>query len=108
MQKVNLDSAPANTFGKVSTQVASLENAKVIRVVINPGGSWSNDLKQHAGTDSCKSSHTGIVLSGTMAVKTDDGIEEHFSKNDIAFVPPGHDTWCVGDEPVVYVEWRME
>lgn len=45
------------------------------------------------------------MLSGTLAVKMDDGQEEHFSKGTVFVVPPGHDAWCAGEEAVVFVEW---
>lgn len=106
LEKASLDSAPVKEFGKVTTQVVSLGNTKVTLATVNPGGGWSTDLKQHAGTDSCMHTHTGVVLSGKMAVKMDDGTELHFSKNDVLSVPPGHDAWCVGNEPVVFVEWK--
>lgn len=108
LQKASLDSAPLDTFGKITRQAVSLGNSKVMRVTINPGGGWSTDLKQHAGTDSCMLTHTAIVLSGQMAVKMNDGTEVHFSKNDIMSVPPGHDAWCIGDEPAVFVEWKTD
>lgn len=106
LEKANLDSASLNTFGKVETQVVSLESTKITRVTVHPGGGWSKDLKQHAGTDSCMLTHTGMVLSGTMAVKMNDGTEVHFSKNDVMSVPAGHDAWCVGNEPVMFIEWK--
>ena len=52
------------------------------------------------GTSSCELPHVAIVLSGTPHV-VDDGSAEDFSKNDVIFLPPGHDAWAVGDEPCV-------
>jgi hypothetical protein len=34
----------------------------------------------------------------------DDGSEEEFGPGDIGNVPPGHDAWVVGDEPVVMID----
>jgi len=31
----------------------------------------------------------------------DDGKEEEFSPGDVGDIPPGHDGWTVGNEPVV-------
>ena len=44
-------------------------------------------------------------LKGCLAVKTRDGSEEHFNQNDVMMLPPGHDAWCVGEEPAVFVEF---
>jgi hypothetical protein len=32
------------------------------------------------------------------------GIEDEFGPGDVGHVPPGHDAWVVGDEPVVYLD----
>ena len=40
-----------------------------------PGWRWSEDVKPIAGTDSCRTRHTGICLSGQMTVRLDDGTE---------------------------------
>jgi quercetin dioxygenase-like cupin family protein len=43
----------------------------------------------------------GLVLSGRAAVKMDDGGERVMEPGDFFYVPPGHDSWVVGDEPYV-------
>jgi hypothetical protein len=35
----------------------------------------------------------------------DDGTEEEFGHGDIAYVPPGHNSWVVGDEPLVIIDF---
>ena len=105
MQKANIDSIPEDAHGKISKQTAELQGVSVTRVTFHPGAVWSKDLKEYAGTSSCQLPHVALVLSGTLAVKMDDGSEEHFSKNDVMMLPPGHDAWSVGDEPAVFVEF---
>jgi len=34
----------------------------------------------------------------------DDGSEAEFGPGDVGLVPPGHDAWVVGDEPVVVID----
>jgi quercetin dioxygenase-like cupin family protein len=41
------------------------------------------------------------VLSGQAIVKMDDGSERSMRAGDCFHVPPGHDSWVVGDEPYV-------
>ena len=83
MQKANLDAVPEDAHGKISKQTAELQGVAVTRVTFNPGAVWSKDLKEYAGTASCQLPHVALVLSGTLAVRMDDGSEEHFSKNDV-------------------------
>jgi uncharacterized cupin superfamily protein len=40
-----------------------------------------------------------------MKVVMDDGTEEEFGPGDVAVVPPGHNAWVVGNEPVVSVDF---
>jgi hypothetical protein len=34
----------------------------------------------------------------------DDGTEQDFGPGDVSYVPPGHDAWVVGNDPVVVVD----
>ncbi len=34
----------------------------------------------------------------------DDGSEAEFGAGDVSMIPPGHDAWVVGNEPVVVVD----
>ncbi len=46
----------------------------------------------------------GYGISGRLKVRMDDGSEEEFGPGEIMSIPPGHDGWVIGDEPVVYLE----
>ena len=35
----------------------------------------------------------------------DDGAEEEFGPGDVAVIPPGHNAWVVGNEPVVGIDF---
>jgi quercetin dioxygenase-like cupin family protein len=43
----------------------------------------------------------GLVLSGAAAVKMEDGTERVMHAGEFFYVPPGHDSWVVGEEPYV-------
>ena len=45
--------------------------------------------------------HVGLVLAGAAAVKMADGTERVMEAGEFFYVPPGHDSWVVGDEPYV-------
>ena len=69
-----------------------------------PGWRWSEDVKPIAGTDSCQARHTGICVSGQMAVRSDDGTEVTIGAGDVVVIEPGHDAWTVGDESCVLLD----
>lgn len=92
-------------YGRITKENVALDGVEVHRVTFNPGARWSHDLKPHVGTDSCELPHVAYVVSGTLKVVMDDGSEEAFSAGDVMMLPPGHDAWCVGDQPCTFVEF---
>jgi class 3 adenylate cyclase len=45
------------------------------------------------------------VVSGRTGVRLEDGRTYEFGPHDVVDLPPGHDGWVIGDEPVVMIEW---
>ena len=39
-------------------------------------------------------------------MRMDDGTEMETKAGDVALIPPGHDGWVVGNEPVVMVDFQ--
>jgi mannose-6-phosphate isomerase-like protein (cupin superfamily) len=81
--------------------VVTLGDFTLGKGTFEPGWRWSNDVKPIAGTDSCQVHHTGIVVSGSMVIRMDDGTETTLGPDDVFVIEPGHDAWVVGDEPCV-------
>jgi mannose-6-phosphate isomerase-like protein (cupin superfamily) len=77
----------------------------VVRATFQPGFRWSDVLKPKSRTDSCQLHHTGYVVSGRLCFAPDDGDEVELSAGDVFDVPGGHDTWVVGDEPAVIIDF---
>jgi len=71
------------------------------RATYEPGWRWSEHVGRELGQRSCPVEHVGLVLSGQAAVKMDDGTERVMKAGDFFYVPPGHDSWVVGNEPYV-------
>ena len=74
------------------------------RGVLEPGFRWSTDLRPIQGTHSCQIHHLQLMVQGRFHVEMDDGESAEFGPGDVMNVPPGHDVWVVGDEPVVVVD----
>src|ERR671911_149121 len=49
--------------------------------------------------------NTQYMISGRFKVVMDDGTEEEFGPGDAAVIPPGHNAWVIGNEPVVAVDF---
>jgi class 3 adenylate cyclase len=74
------------------------------RAVLEPGWRWSTDIKPTVGTRWCEIHHLQVVLAGRFAVRMEDGHQHVFEANDVVDIPPGHDAWVVGDEPLVILD----
>jgi quercetin dioxygenase-like cupin family protein len=70
------------------------------RASYDPGWRWSEDVGDSPDA-MCQVEHVGWVVSGAAAVKMEDGIERVMHAGEFFYVPPGHDSWVVGDEPYV-------
>jgi len=100
-------SAPDETLSleKGSASTVRVGELVVGRLVLEPGWRWSEHVRPIAGTSSCQFHHVGFALSGVMDGRMDDGTEFEVRPGDIFDVPPGHDNWVTGDEPLVVVIW---
>ena len=94
---------PAETrqFAKGRFELYRVGPVTVGRATSEPGWRWSEHVAPPAGTTSCQIEHVGLVLSGRAVAKMDYGTERLMSGGDFFYVPPGHDSWVVGDEPYV-------
>ena len=92
--------APAKT----RVEVVRLEGFTIGRFTFQPGWRWSECIKPVAGTDSCQASHVGYLVSGTLGIRLDDGTERTIRPGESYTIPPGHEGWTIGDEPVICIE----
>jgi quercetin dioxygenase-like cupin family protein len=89
------------TFEKGKFELVRLGDLTLGRASYEPGWKWSEHVKPVAGTESCQVHHIGLVLRGRARIAMDDGTEVEVGPGDLFVVPPGHDSWVVGDEPYV-------
>jgi class 3 adenylate cyclase len=88
-----------------ATYQVRLAQTVISRHVLQPGWSWEKHAQPEVGTPSCELYHRGVVLSGRMGVRTDEGEELVIGPNQVFDLPPGHVTWVEGDEELVMVDW---
>lgn len=90
--------------GKGVVDVVNVGGTTTRRLTLQPGWRWSLDVKPTAKTETCQIPHLNIHISGQLKVQMEGGKETVYGPGDIAFIPPGHDAWVVGQEPVVIIE----
>jgi quercetin dioxygenase-like cupin family protein len=93
-------------FDKGKVELVNVAGAAIGRATFEPGWKWSVCVKPIAKTNSCQAAHYGYQLSGTMTTRMDDGAERTSKAGDVLNIPPGHDAWVVGNEPVVIVDFQ--
>jgi hypothetical protein len=91
-------------FDKGQLEIVNLGSITFGRAILRPGWRWSDSVKPLAGKKSCEAPHLQFHVSGRLHVVMDDGSEDEFGPGDVSLLPPGHDAWVVGDEPVVVVD----
>jgi hypothetical protein len=74
------------------------------RLFLQPGWKWSECVKPIAQTPSCQAAHLTYHISGRLHIRMDDGTELEFGPGDVSHIPPGHDAWVVGNEPVIAID----
>ena len=93
------------TPDKTTLDVVDLAGVKAARMRAEPGWKWSECIKPVVGGDSCRAHHVGVMISGTLHVRHDDGTEGDITQGMAYVVEPGHDAWVVGDEAAVAYEF---
>lgn len=96
----------ARTFPHGRVDLVQFAAGEVGRLTLEPGWKWSTDVKPLAGTDWCEAPHFQYHVAGTLHVVMSDGTEFDARPGDITALPPGHDAWVVGSEPVVVVDFH--
>jgi class 3 adenylate cyclase len=76
------------------------------RDTLQPGWRWSTDVKPIVGTERCEHHHVGYQLSGRWICEDREGVQVEIGPGDVFDTPPGHDSWVVGDEPSVSIEFQ--
>ena len=105
MQKKSLSSPDeTRTFPKGKCEFVTVGGITFGRATLEPGWKWSESVKPLVKTKSCEALHTQYHVSGKLRVRMDHGTEAEFGPGDVSMLPPGHDAWVVGNEPVVVID----
>jgi hypothetical protein len=92
------------TFDKGKLELVTVGGVTFGRATFQPGWKWSTCVKPVVKTKSCEAPHLNYHVSGRLHVVMDDGSEEVFGPGNVSRLPPGHDAWVVGGDPVVVID----
>jgi hypothetical protein len=88
-------------FPKGRFETVTLGGMTIGRATYEPGWRWSADVGAATGDALCQVEHVGMVVSGAATAAMADGTIYEMRAGDLFYIPPGHDSWVVGDEPYV-------
>jgi hypothetical protein len=88
-------------FEKGKFEIVNVGGMTIGRATYEPGWKWSEDVGRALGKTTCDVEHVGIVISGCATAAMTDGRVVEMKAGNLFYVPPGHDSWVVGDEPYV-------
>lgn len=93
-------------FEKGRFEVVRLGGMTIGRATYQPGWKWSAHVGAGLGKTSCEVEHVGLVVSGCATAAMDSGDVLEMRAGDLFYIPPGHDSWVVGDEPYVSLHFH--
>lgn len=88
-------------FEKGRFELVKVGGMTIGRASYQPGWKWSVHVGAATGCKSCQVEHVGMVVSGKATAAMDDGQVIEMKAGDVFYIPPGHDSWVVGNEPYV-------
>jgi len=89
----------------LTVNLVRMESLTIGYGVVQPGWRWSTHMRKETDEPLCQVHHLQLLLSGRFAIQMADGEYTEIEPNEIFDVPPGHDVWVVGDEPVTVVDF---
>jgi len=91
------------TFPKGKFEIVRIGGMVIGRATYEPGWRWSEHVGAQTGSAACEVEHVGIVVSGKAVAAMTNGPVYELKAGDLFYIPPGHDSWVVGDEPYVSI-----
>ena len=80
--------------------------AQVGRITIQPGWNWSRARQAGGGYRPVHGSAPAVSAQRTNPRRDGRRHPGGCGPGEIMSLPPGHDAWVVGDEPVVAIDWQ--
>ena len=92
-------------FNNARIEAVNVGGQRVLKLTLQPGWKWSDDVKPTVGTESCQATHLGVIIEGSVKAIHNDGTEATYHAGDAYSIQPGHDGMVVGDTPAIVYEF---
>ena len=95
-----------STPNNARVETVNVLGQRVMKLTVQPGWKWSEDVGPDIGKPYCDVEHIGMVVSGSATASFPDGGTTVMKAGDIFYVPSRpHDSWVIGDEPYVSIHF---
>ena len=88
-------------FEKGRFELVNIGGMTLGRASYEKGWKWSEHVGKANGATMCMVEHVGMVVSGRATAAMQGGKVIELKAGDVFYIPPGHDSWVIGDEPYV-------
>jgi len=88
-------------FEKGKFELVNIGGMTLGRASYEKGWKWSEHVGKTNGANMCMVEHVGMVVSGRATAAMQGGKVIELKAGDLFYIPPGHDSWVIGDEPYV-------
>ena len=95
----------SDRFSHFTRNLVELGDLTVGLSVHKPGWSWREHIQPTVGGEWCEVRHVGYVISGRLGLRFRDGSTLELDPDDVFDLPAGHDSWVIGDQECVLLEW---
>jgi class 3 adenylate cyclase len=89
----------------LTLKLVRLSSLTIGHGTVQPGWRWSTHMRVETDEPLCQIHHVQLLLSGRFAIQMEDGEYAEIEPFEVFDVPPGHDVWVLGDEPVEVVDF---
>ena len=62
-------------FNNARIEAVNVGGQRVLKLTLQPGWKWSDDVKPTVGTESCQATHLGVIVEGSVKAIHNDGTE---------------------------------
>ncbi len=93
------------SFPSARYEIVDLGDHTVAYGRLEPGWRWSTHVRPEVGGQWCQAHHVGVILKGRMGIVFVDGSTMEVGPLECYDIPPGHDGYVIGHEPVESIEW---
>lgn len=90
--------------GRSTVDLVNVGDIDHKRITFDVGWRWSEDVMLQDEKSLCSLTHLFVHISGRLSIKMTDGTQYEFGPGDVSFIPPGHDAWVTGNEPVIVID----